>query len=96
LLQGPGVAIWIGERGERTPGECLDLGRVDAALEKFSSAASASGTTTWMLFCVPGVMSVMPSPNAIEHADVGGVTCTNLVFSSTRAWMSRVKPTLST
>ncbi len=59
-------------------------------------AASASGTTTWMLFCVPGVMSVMPSPNAIELADLGGVTCTNLTLSSTRACMSSVNPTYST
>jgi hypothetical protein len=49
-----------------------------------------------MLFWVPGVMSVIPSPNAMEHAELGGVTWTNRTFSSTRAWMSRLKPTFPT
>ena len=44
---------------------------------------------------VPGVRSVMPSPITMEHAEPGGVSCTNRSPSCTRWSWSTWNPTCS-
>ena len=39
-----------------------------------ASASSADATTTWRARIEPAGMSLTPLPNAIEHAEPGGVT----------------------
>jgi hypothetical protein len=40
-----------------------------------------SATTNWLPFTEPGLPFPMPEPNAIEHAEPGGVTCTTRKLS---------------
>ena len=61
-----------------------------------SRAASASATTICSPFSEPGAESTMPRPNAIEHADPGGVSCTKRMSSLTVWSTSATKPTWST
>ena len=59
-------------------------------------AASASATTICRPCTDPGSASVIPVPIEIEHADPGGVSCTNRSSSLTRWSWSAANPTCST
>jgi hypothetical protein len=55
-------------------------------------ARSALATTTCRPLTDPGSASVTPLPIAIEHADPGGVSCTNRMSSLTTWSWSGLKP----
>ena len=82
LLDGPGVAVGIGEEGEaRAPGtlrsELLHVADGDATGgESCSRAASKSSTTSWTPLTEPGPPRGRASPITTEHAEPRGVICT--------------------
>ncbi len=94
LLQGPGVAVGVAEEDEPAPGELVDPDRVDAEALQVGECVVGVRTTTWIDFSDPGGTSgdMMPSPNAIEQAEPGGVACTNRTSSETRWSWSMTKP----
>jgi hypothetical protein len=49
-----------------------------------AAASWMSATTNWLPFTEPGLPFPMPEPNAIEHAEPGGVTCTTRKLSPAR------------
>jgi hypothetical protein len=63
---------------KRPQGWLVDLAHRDAARSASSARmASASSTTIYMSSNEPGSICLRPLPRAIEHADPGGVSCTN-------------------
>jgi hypothetical protein len=97
---GDGAAVQLGDQvGGGVPGRSgvLEGPAEQAGVERlrrltstprparWSRAASASATTACRLSSDPGAIPVNPLPNAIEHADPGGVICTKRISSLT-AW----------
>ncbi len=94
LLQRPGVAVGVAEEDEAAPGELVDPDRVDAEVLQVGEGLVGVRTTTWTDFSDPGGTSgdMIPSPNAIEQAEPGGVACTNRTSSETRWSWSMTNP----
>ena len=95
LLQGPAVAVGVGEEHEAAPREVLDLGRPRRrAPTSAARAASVSSTTICRPSTEPGSTAAFrPLPIAIEHAEPGGVSCTKRISSLTAWSWSALKPT---
>ena len=95
LLHAPGVAVGVAEEDEGAPREDLDLARVDAAAHEFGLGDLDVVDDELEAGDRTGADSVRPVPIEIEHAEPGGVSCTNRRSSVTSWSWSRVKPTWS-
>ena len=96
LLDRPGVAVRILEEHEPAPVELLDLADLERALEQLGAGGVGVGHDQLEALTDPGAASVTPVPNAIEHAEPGGVSWTNRSSSETRWSWSAWNPTFST
>ena len=83
LLQRPRVAVGVAEGDERSPGLHVDVAGLHAVRDEFPPRGLDVGDHDLHPFCEPGGISVTPVPITTEHADPGGVSCTNRSASVT-------------
>ena len=86
LLYGPCIAVRILEEHERAPGEFLHVADIDTSPQELGARRAGVWNNELKAPCGPGSLSTKPVPMAIEHADPGGVSCTNRNSSFT--WWS--------
>ena len=82
LLDGPAVAVGVGEVDEPAPGLVVDTCASTPRAVRSARASSAAPTTTWRACNEPGSCRLRPLPKAIEQAEPGGVSWTKRMFSS--------------
>jgi hypothetical protein len=95
LLDGPAVAVGVGEEHEPAPGEVLDLADLDPA--RRGAGAGGLDVGDDQLQAGPPTPAGVgePGPRAIEQAEPGGVSWTKRSSSLTLWSWSALKPTCS-
>ena len=83
VLDRPGVAVRVAEVDEVAPGLLVDLAGIHAVVDQPLAGGVQVVGDDLQAPLEPGVMSVIPVPMTIEHAEPGGVSWTKRSSSFT-------------